>query len=158
MIKSAEVTELEKKLDAVLAKLMHEVGGSRSTLRIDDAARGWEVNFVCAEALTPGADSMRGNGSINQRASSTVAWMIANRKNLLQPDLSDNPDPAPPPALISAYKAKAQMLGPLFAKDGYLSGWISVHYVGSRYPLSDADSRAMDRARDEVKRLTGIGS
>ena len=71
---------------------------------------------------------------------------------------AQEPASAPPPALISAYKAKAQMLGPLFAKDGYLSGWISVHYIGRTYPLSEADSRAMDGARDEVKRLTGIGS
>ena len=55
MAKSAEVSELEKKLDAVLAKLMQEVDGSRSTLRIDDTARGWEVNFVCAEALANAA-------------------------------------------------------------------------------------------------------
>jgi hypothetical protein len=156
--KSAEVVELEKKLDAVLAKLLAEVGGGRSTLRIDDAAREWEVNFVCAEALTPAAESMRGNGSINQRASATVAWMEQHRKNLIQPDLTDNPDPAPPPALMSAYKATGQMLGPLFGKDGYLHGWISVHYLSKPSPISDADSAAMDRAREEVKRLTGIGS
>lgn len=158
MAKSPEVAELEASLDAVLAKLMAKVQGSRSTLRIDDPARGWEVNFVCAEALSPGAESMRTNGSINQRAAATVAWMIANRKNLLQGDLTDNPDPPPPPALMSAYKATGQMLGPLFAKDGFLAGWISVHYIGNHRPLTDADSQAMDSARAEVMRLTGIGA
>ena len=51
MAKSDEVLDLEEKLDAVLAALLRESGGSRSTLRIDDRAREWNVNFVCAEAL-----------------------------------------------------------------------------------------------------------
>src|SRR4051794_38983943 len=57
MAKSAEVSRLEKDLDAVLAKLLAASGGSRSTLRIDDGERGWNVDFVCAEALKPGVKS-----------------------------------------------------------------------------------------------------
>ena len=153
-----EVLELEKKLDAVLATLLRESGGSRSTLRIDDAARGWDVNFICAEAVQPGVKSLRGDGSINQRGAATVKWMEANKRNLLQGDLSNNPDPAPPPALLAVYAAKAQMLGPLLARDGYLSGWISVHYVDGPHPFSASDEKALDRARADVARLTGIGS
>ena len=50
------------------------------------------------------------------------------------------------------------MLGPLLAKDGYLAGWISVHYVDGTHAITPEEERAMDRARAEVARLTGIGS
>ena len=156
MAKSDEVLDLEKKLDAVLAALLRESGGSRSTLRIDDRAREWNVNFVCAEALKPGVKSLRGDGSIDQRGAPTVKWMAANKRNLLQGDLSNNPSPAPPPALLAVYAAKAQMLGPLFAHDGYLSGWISVHYVDGTHEFTDAEIAALDRAATEVRRLTSI--
>ena len=158
MGKFAEVAGLEKQLDDVLAMLLRESHGSRCTLRIDDRARDWNVDFVCAEALQPGVKSLRGDGSIDQRAAETVKWMAVHKRNLVQPDLTNNPDPAPPPALMSAYAAKAQLLGPLLAKDGYLAGWISVHYVDGTHAITPEEERAMDRARAEVARLTGIGS
>ncbi|HKU85538.1 MAG TPA: hypothetical protein VJV77_04290 [Casimicrobiaceae bacterium] len=158
MEKSAEVAALEGKLDDVLARLLEATHGSRGTLRIDDAARGWNVDYVCAEAVRPGVKSLRGDGSIDQRAAQTVKWMAVRKRNLVQPDLTNNPDPAPPPALMSAYAAKAQLLGPLFAKDGYLAGWISVHYVDGTHAITPDEERAMDRARTEVARLTGIRS
>jgi hypothetical protein len=158
MAKSEEVSRLEKELDGVLEALLQACGGSRSTLRIDDDARGWNVDFVCAEALKPGVKSLRGEGSINQRGAPTVNWMVANKRNLLQSNLLDNPNPAPPPALLSVYAAKAQMLGPLLGKDGYLNGWISVHYTAGTHNFTAADESALDRARAEVARLTGIGS
>ena len=158
MEKRVEVAALEKKLDEVLATLLRETHGSRSTLRIDDPARGWNVDFICAEAVRPGVKSLRGDGSIDQRAAATVHWMAEHKRNLVQPDLTDNPDPAPPPALLTAYAAKAQLLGPLLAKDGYLTGWISVHYVEGTHAITRDEERAMDRARAEVSRLTGIGS
>ena len=102
--------------------------------------------------------SLRGDGSIDQRAAATVEWMAKHRRNLVQPDLTDAPDPAPPPALMSAYAAQAQMLGPLLASDGYLSGWISVHYVDGTHAFTAEEERALDRARAEVSRLTGIGA
>src|SRR3954466_14433068 len=112
-MKDESVAKLEADLDQVLTKLLADAHGSRTTLRIDDAARGWEVNFICAEGLKPGVKSLRDSGSIDQRAAATVKWMEKHRKNLVQPDIINNPDPAPPPALMSAYAAKAQMLTPL---------------------------------------------
>lgn len=156
MVKSAKVAELEGQLDRVLADLLHKTGGSRCTLRIDDPDRGWHVNFVCAEALKPGVKSLRGAGSIDQRAADTVKWMATHKRNLIQPDLTGNPDPAPPPALISSYAAKAQMLCPLLDKEGHLSGWISVHYVDRPHAITPDEESKLDQARAEVSRLTGI--
>jgi maleate isomerase len=158
MKKSSEVSALETKLDDVLTTLLRDSRGSRCTLRIDDQARGWHVDFICAEAVRPGVKSLRGDGSIDQRAAATVAWMAAQKRNLVQPDLTGSPVPAPPPALMSAYAAKAQMLAPLFAKDGSLSGWISVHYVEGTHAFTADEQAALDHAASEVRRLTGIGS
>jgi hypothetical protein len=116
-MKDETVARLEAELDRVLTTLVAAANGSRTTLRIDDQARGWNVNFICAEGLKPGIKSLRGDGSIDQRAAATVKWMEAHRKNLVQPDIINNPDPAPPPALMSAYAAKAQMLAPALQPD-----------------------------------------
>jgi hypothetical protein len=150
--------DLARKFDNVLTTLLRESHGSRTTLRIDDSARGWDVDFVCAEATQSGVKSLRGDGSIDQRAAQTVKWMEKHRRNLIQPDLTNNPDPAPPPALMSAYAAKAQMLAPLFNTSGYLQGWISVHYIDGTHQFSEAETSALDKAREEVLQLTGIGS
>lgn len=156
MNKAEAVTKLEAELDRVLATLVANAHGSRTTLRIDDPDRNWNVNFICAEGLAPGVKSLRGDGSIDQRAAATVKWMVNHRKNLVQPDIINNPDPAPPPALMSAYAAKAQMLAPLFNKNDYLQGWISVHYVDGTHQFTDAEIAALDHAAAEVRRLTGI--
>jgi hypothetical protein len=150
------VAKLEAELDRVLTTLVGGANGSRTTLRIDDPARGWSVDFICAEGLQPGVKSLRGDGSINQRAAATVKWMEIHRKNLIQSDIINNPDPAPPPALMSAYAAKAQMLAPLFNNAGYLQGWISVHYVDDTHTFTDSEIAALDRAAAEIRRLTGI--
>lgn len=158
MKKTTEIATLEKKLDDILETLLRESQGSRCTLRIDDPARGWNVDFICAEAVKPGVKSLRGDGSIDQRAAATVKWMAVEKRNLVQPDLTGTPVPAPPPALMSAYAAKAQMLAPLLAKDGHLSGWVSVHYVEGTHTFTAEEERALDRAASAVARLAGIGS
>jgi hypothetical protein len=143
-------------LDDVLRTLLEQVGASRATLRVDDPARGWQVAFVCAEALAPGAKSMRGDGSINQRGALTAQWLAAHKRNLLQPDLLNEPNPTAPAALLSVYGAKAQMLGPLLDGTGYLAGWISTHFCDGPKALTQADSDAMDRARARVAALIGL--
>jgi maleate isomerase len=156
MSKPDAVVNVEAELDRVLAALLEASHGSRATLRIDDAARGWNVDFICAQALKPGVKSLRGEGSLPQRASPTVAWMVNNRRNLLQGDLLNKPDPAPPAALMGVYSAKAQMLTPLFNSLRELQGWISVHYVDAARDFTADEIAALDHAGAEVKRLTGI--
>lgn len=142
-----------RELDAILERLRASTGAGRCTLRIDDEARGWSVQLICAEATGPGVKSLRGEGGINQRASPTVKWMEAHRRNLLQDDLLHDPDPCPPAALMSAYAAKAQMLSPLFDGKGALAGWISAHFTDAPRRISATDEAALDQARREVLAL-----
>ena len=151
-------SQIETELHAVLAELLRTSGAARTTLRLDDAARGWGVDFVCAEALTQGAKSLRNEGSINQRAAETVQWLARERRNLIQPDLLNHPSPAPPPALLKFYGATAQMLGPILDGTGYLAGWISAHYTNGAHSFTDAEISALDGARARVARLIGLAS
>lgn len=157
MVMTNGTAKVERQLDGVLAELMRAADGSRSTLRYDDPARGWSVQIPCAEALTPVAKSLKGDGSINQRAAATVKWLEKHRAILVQPDLS-NCEPAAPPALIALYGVQAQMLGPLLRADGYLQGWISVHYIGGPHPIGEKAVDAMQRALGEVSRIVGLTS
>ena len=152
------VKELQARLDGVLESLLHAVGGSRCTLRIDDDGRGWHVDFICAEATLPGVKSLRNDGSIDQRAADTVRWLALHKRNLVQPDLTISVDPKPPAALMSAYAAKAQMLAPLLDRDGELGGWVSVHYTDGPRPLSAQDEAVLNRAAEEVAGLTGLNA
>ena len=151
-----DTEDLAKRLDGSLEELCRAAEGSRCTLRFDDPARGWHVNFIVAEALTPGVKSLRGDGGIDQRAAATVHWLAQHRRNLIQPDLINAPDPAPPPALLSAYAATAQMLAPLFNAEDHLQGWISVHYVGGVRDLTERHEAALSRARTSIASLLGL--
>jgi hypothetical protein len=157
MDKTTEIAAIEQELDGILAILLRESQGSRCTLRMDDPARGWNVDFICAEAIRPSVKSLRGDGSIDQRAAETVKWLAMEKRNLVQPDLTGSPIPPPPPALMSAYAAKAQMLAPLLMKNGHLVGWISVHYVDGTHAFTADEERALDRAAAKIDRLIGIG-
>jgi maleate isomerase len=149
--------QLAQQMDGVLATLLAGSHGSRCTLRLDHEAFGWSVAIPCSEALLPGVKSLKGDGSINQRAAATAQWIEKHRRNLVQPDLSDGADPAPPPALLKVYGVKAQMLSPIFRADNWLQGWISVHYLDGAYDISEAEIAALDQANAEIRRLTGIG-
>lgn len=151
-----DTVRLAAELDAVLAELLQAAAGSRCTLRIDDAAHDWNVDYVAAEALQPGVKSLRGEGSIDQRGADTVKWLARESRNLVQPDLVNAPDPAPPPALMTAYAATAQMLAPLLADSGHLQGWISVHFVGGQRDWTPAQVAALDRARTSIAGLLGL--
>ena len=148
--------ELAARLDRVLSKLMRSAGAGRCTLRIDDAQRKWSVALPCSEARRAGAASLKVDGSINQRAAATARWIDKHRRNLIQPDVTRATDPAPPPALLSVYGVKAQMLSPIFTKDGWLQGWISVHYLDAPHAIGEKEIAALDRANAEVRALLGL--
>src|SRR5690606_1489270 len=136
---SQAVKALESRLDGILQILLRRVEGSGCTLRIDDVQRGWNVDFVCAEAVLPDVKSLRGDGSIDQRAADTVKWLAQHKRLLVQPDITGDADPKPPAALMSAYAAKAQMLAPLLNTEGGLDGWLSVQYTDEprSHPVED---------------------
>jgi len=131
-------------LEALSRDLLARIGATRVTVRVDWAACGWDVNDVAAEALAPGAGSLKGITGIPQRAAATAQFLERERRILVQNDFSD-PDLSPPQALIDGYGVRAQMLGPL-VRGGALIGWISVHHAGGARQWRPADVSALGDA------------
>lgn len=132
------------KLDTILKELLDGTSASRTTIRMDVPNMGFHVDDVVAEALSPGALSLKGVTSMDQRRLPTVEWIERERRRLVQNDIA-NADPAPPPALIEIYGVKSQMLGPIFWKD-HMIGWISVHYTEGPREWQDKDIEFLDKA------------
>lgn len=144
---------IETELHAILDRLHAETGACRVTMRLDSPEHGWTVADVCAEILAPGIKSMRGDHRIDQRAARTTAWITANHRTLVQPDVLAEGQPPPPAELLAAYGVRAQMLGPLLQPDGHLAGWISAHFTRGPEPFTPAQIAAMETARAEVSTL-----
>lgn len=142
---------LPQEFDDLLSGLLRTVKASRSTLRLDDPSRNFHVNDVVAEALTPGAKSLRGQTSINQRATETVQWLERHRRVLVQDDLADA-EPRPPAVLVQLYGVKAQMLAPI-VREGRIDGWISIHETKAARQWSKRDQAAIARTADRVVAL-----
>jgi 3-oxoacyl-[acyl-carrier protein] reductase len=143
--------ELRTRLDAILARLREATGVTRTTFRVDLPERGVHCDDVIAEALAPGARSLRGETSIDQRAAGSIRWLDAHRRPLVQDDLGKGVDPAPPPELMSVFGVRAQMLGPVVRGD-MLTGWISVHHEQGPRHWSETDVRALEEAIADVQR------
>jgi 3-oxoacyl-[acyl-carrier protein] reductase len=118
---------------------------------VDLPERGVHCDDVIAEALAPGARSLRGETSIDQRAAGSIRWLDAHRRPLVQDDLGKGVDPAPPPELMSVFGVRAQMLGPVVRGD-MLTGWISVHHEQGPRHWSETDVRALEEAIADVQR------
>jgi maleate isomerase len=149
-----ELAKLRAAFDSILADLLVEIGVSRTTLRLDDADLGISVNDVAGEARLPTEKSLRGQISINQRASATARWIEKHRRLLVQNDFAAT-RLRPPEALLKLYGVKAQMLAPVI-RAGRLDGWVSVHETRHQRKWSKRDQAAVVGATDRIlKTLEG---
>ena len=143
-----EHRRLGEMLDPLMEHLLSDVGASRTTVRIDIPDWDISVNDVIAEARAPEVRSLRGETSIDQRAQPTVAFLDSRREPLVQNEFRSTAYP-PPPALISLYDVKAQMLAPLIVDDE-LAGWISVHYTPAERDWTQDDVDTLKHAQAAV--------
>ena len=81
-----------------------------------------------AESLAPGINSIAGDRTIPIRESETFQWVERERRVLVQYDILSSPI-APAPALTGPYRARSQMLAPVFRGDDLIA-LVSVHQVG----------------------------
>ena len=80
------------------------------------------------------SNSIAGDRTIPIRESETFQWVERERRVLVQDDIVASPI-APAPALTGRYRARSQMLAPVFRGED-LVGLISVHHVGEPRPWS----------------------
>ncbi|MFE7423352.1 GAF domain-containing protein [Rhodococcus sp. NPDC057529] len=138
-------------MQRICEDLLVSTGGDRTTLRIDIDKHGLHIDTPAAEAANSGVRHIRHEKSLHMRQLDTVAWLEAERSNLLQPDFGR--PPFPPKALIEVYGVQAQMLGPVIL-DGHLTGFLSVHSLSQR-AWTARDEAALNGARTAVESLLG---
>ncbi len=136
--------ELVARFRHLMSELREKTGASRTTLRLDDEARGFHVNGVVAEALAPGIKSIAAETSLQQRKSQTATYLDQQRRILVQNDCL-NAELSPPRELMQIYGTKAQMMGPIVRGDK-LVGWVSVHYNPSTREWTGDDVAALEAA------------
>jgi maleate isomerase len=136
---------------AVLNELLKKTNASRTTLRLDVPDRGFHVNGVVAEALSPGIKSIAAETSLQQRQSQTATYLEQNRKILVQNDCA-KAVPNPPVQLMQIYGTKAQMMAPV-VRGPAMTGWLSVHYNLSPREWSPADVAALEAALAATQKL-----
>ncbi len=128
----------------ILDELLAKTNASRTTLRLDVPARGFQVNGVVTEALAPGIKSIAAETSLQQRKSQTAGFLEQNRQILVQNDCA-NAVPNPPKELMQIYGTKAQMMAPV-VRGADMVGWLSVHYNLSTRDWSSEDVAALEAA------------
>ena len=143
--------DLVAKFNSVVSELRAGTNASRTTLRLDDVARGFHVNGVVAESLAPGIRSIAAETSLQQRKSGTAGHLEKHRKILVQNDCA-NADPQPPRELMQIYGTKAQMMAPVVRGDKMV-GWLSVHYNPSTREWSSGDVAALEAALAATHRI-----
>jgi maleate isomerase len=135
-----------------LERLLADTGASRTTLRLQADDGMYPVE---AEALTEGIQSLR-SAQLDIRSALTFLALERDRGLLVQEDLL-TADPAPPPELIEAYGARAQMLAPL-ERDGRVVGVISVHEAKGPRPWTPGDREALIRSTGAIAATLGLES
>lgn len=114
---------MDARFQPITDRLLIETGASRTTIRLD-LPDG--VFPVVAESLAPGVKSIAGQEVPGLRQAPTMVYLAETLGVLVQDDLLDT-DVPPPPALIQAYGARAQMIAAIVVDDG-LGGIVSVHH------------------------------
>lgn len=136
--------ELLGNFKRILDQLLAKTNASRTTLRLDVPARGFQVNGVVAEALASGIKSIAAETTLQQRKSQTAGYLEQNRQILVQNDCA-NAVPNPPKELMQIYGTKAQMMAPV-VRGADMVGWLSVHYNPSPRKWSREDVAALEAA------------
>lgn len=139
-----ETAAVVAELKAMIDQLRQNCDASRTTIRLDIPAHGFQVNGVVAESCAPGVNSIASTPTLHQRSTVTASWLEKHRRMLVQNDFSD-PELQPPQALIEQYGTRAQMMAPI-ERGGALTGWISVHYNPGPRAWSAQDTAALESA------------
>jgi GAF domain-containing protein len=140
-------------LTAILRELIRDTAASRVTVRLDVAGMSFPVVAEVCDPGDPGVRPIAGLNDIDQRKAETVRHLMTTLKPLIQDDVA-TAEIAPPPALLSQYGARAQMLSPI-VRNSSLLGYISVHQSGGPREWAGADREALRQATARVGRYFG---
>jgi maleate isomerase len=142
--------ELVARFNSLLADLRAKTNASRTTLRLEDAERGFQIDGVVAESFAPGTNPVAAETSLQQRNSLTAQYLEQHRQVLVQND-SVNASLQFPEELMRIYGTKAHMIAPIVRADKMV-GWISVHHDESARQWTREDVVALEAAVDAAQK------
>lgn len=126
-------------IDAILDRLLRELGASRVTLRQDD--RGEYAFPVTHEALAPGVGSLAGERTVDLRRQPVVRELLQDRQ-VVQDDCRAAWDEPAFQAMLQTYGGlAAQIVTPIFA-EGRLTAILSLHQLGQPRTWTDDEVAA----------------
>lgn len=143
--------ELVARFNSLLSDLRMKTNASRTTLRLEDAERGFQIDGVVAESLAPGTKPIAAETSLQQRNLLTAEYLRQHRQILVQNDCV-NAGLQFPEELMRIYGTKAQMIGPIVRADEMVVGWISVHHDESARQWTREDVVALEAAVDATQK------
>ena len=132
-------------------RLRADTGASRTTIRVDSARLGLDVETVAAESRADGVLALEGRRTPGVRDGAAARWLRDNRRPFVMDDCLNPwaPEVAPEDYVIELYGIRAEMVCGVFDGDDMV-GIVSVHYTRGPRAWSDADVTMIERACDDV--------
>jgi len=132
-------------------KLRDDTGAGRTTIRIDCAPLGLDVEEVAIEARDDSARPLEGKRTPDVRNGAAVRWLIANRRTFVMEDCLNpwDPEVAPEDYVIELYGIRSEMVSGVFRGDE-LVGIVSVHFTRGTRTWTDDEIALIERAAADV--------
>jgi len=138
----------------IVDRLRVGTGASRTTIRVDLARLGLEVDTVAAESRAAGVRALEGQRTPGARDGAAARWLRENRRPFVMEDCLNPwaPEVAPEDYVIDLYGIRAEMVCGVFRGDAMV-GIVSVHDTHGARAWSDDDVAMIERACDDVRAI-----
>ena len=134
--------------------LRADTGASRTTIRVDCAPLGLEIETVAAESRDGGVRALEGKRTADVRSGAAPRWLRENRRTFVMEDCLNPwaPEVAPEDYVIELYGIRAEMVAGVFRGDDMV-GIVSVHYTNGPRSWRDDEVAMIERACEEVRTI-----
>ena len=131
-------------------------GASRTTIRVDCAPLGLELETVVVESRDPSARALEGQRTPGVREGAAVRWLAKHRRTFVMEDCLDpwDPEVAPEDYVVELYGIRSEMVAGVF-RGADMVGIVSVHYTRGARSWSDAEMSMIESACEDVLVILG---
>lgn len=136
----------------IVDRLRAGTGASRTTIRVDCAPLGMEMETVAVESLDHGARALEGQRTPNVRDGAAPRWLRENRRIFVMDDCLNPwaPEVAPEDYVIELYGIRSEMVAGIFQGDD-MTGIVSAHYTKGPRGWSDEEVAMIEQACEDVR-------
>lgn len=135
----------------VAERLRAGTGASRTTVRVDCALLGLDMETVAVESRDASARALEGQRTPAVREGAAVRWLAKHRRTFVMEDCLDpwDPEVAPEDYVIERYGIRSEMVAGVF-RGAEMVGVVSVHYTRGARSWSDEEVGRIESACAEV--------